>query len=127
MDREATARRGRRREIAEALEDERNREAALHEQLELVVTEEEGPQIDAELMALLAPDELALVEDLLAEPIERDGDPDDGSAEEIEDTEQDESEVTRLLEEIDESRARQRVLERMVELLESPLRDSSEP
>ena len=108
------ARARRRRELGEALGEEREREAALLEQVELVVTEEEGARIDRELLELLEPAEAALLADLFT--VSNDDEEDeleweDDGAEAAED------EVARLLEEIEHSRARQRALERAVQLL----------
>ena len=115
MDRDAIARARRRREFEEALEDERSREAALRDQIELVVTEEEGTRIDRELLELLAPGEAGLLADLFHAPDDRDdldSDEDDGD-------EPDEDEVARLSREIEDSRARQQALEHAVQLLGS--------
>ena len=112
MDRDAIARGRRRREFEEALEDERSREAALHDQIELVVAEEEGARIDRELLELLEPAEAVLLADLFHARDDRDdldADADDG--------EPDEDEVARLNREIEDSRARQRALEHAVHLL----------
>ena len=114
MDRDAIARARRRREFEEALEEERDREATLRDQIELVVAEEEGPRIDRELLELLGPDEAALLTDLFT--VSADGDEDEL---ERDDEGEDEDEVARLLQEIEQSRARQRALERAAQLLDS--------
>ena len=114
LDRDAIARARRQRDFEEALDDERSREAALREQIELIVTEEEGPRIDRELLELLEPGEAVLLADLFHAPDDRD------DLDVDEDDEPDEDEVARLNGEIEESRARQRALERAVQLLGSP-------
>lgn len=119
MDRDAIARARRRRELGEALDEERAREAALLEQVELVVTEEEGARIDRELLELLEPAEAALLADLFTVSTDGDGD----ELEWEDDAEAAEDEVARLLEEIEHSRARQRALERAVTLV-GPLGDA---
>ena len=115
MDRDAIARTRRRRDFEEALQDERSREAALRDQIELVVAEEEGTRIDRELLELLEPGEAALLADLF----HAQDDADDLDSDE-DDDEPDEDEVARLHREIEDSRARQRALEHAVQLLGSP-------
>lgn len=115
VDRDAIARARRRREFEEALDEERGREAALRDQIELVVAEEEGARIDRELLELLEPGEAALLGDLLG--ASADGDEDDDP--DWEDTAEGEDEVARLLEEIERSRERQRALERAADLVAS--------
>ena len=116
VDRDAIARARRRREFEEALDEERGREAALRDQIELVVAEEEGARIDRELLERLEPGDAALLADLFG--ASADGDEDDDDAD-WEDTAEPEDEVARLLEEIERSRERQRALERAVELVGS--------
>ena len=114
VDRDSIARARRRRDFEEALEDERSREAALRDQIELVVTEEEGPRIDRELLELLEPGEAGLLADLFHAPDDRD----DLDSDE-DDDEPEENEVARLSREIEYSRERQRALEHAVQLLGS--------
>jgi hypothetical protein len=129
VDRDAIARRRRRDQVLDALAFEREREAALVEQLEEVVLEEEGPRIDREAFALLQPEDVAVVRGLLDDWSE----PDAEEADELEadffaglDAESDEpaadeeDEVARLQGEIASSRARQRALERYLEALAAP-------
>lgn len=113
MDRSAIARARRRRDFEEALEEERAREEALREQIELVVTDEEGSRIDRELLALLEPEEAEMLADLFSDAV------DDADELEPEAEDEFEDEVARLLEEIEQSQARQRALERAVQLLGS--------
>jgi hypothetical protein len=123
------ARSQRKRQALEALELERDREAALRAQLEETVTELEGPKIDEEVFAGMEPEDVEIVrqtmldageafeeltgegaEDWLAE-FRVDGEsPEDLRAEQL-------SEVARLEGEIKGSRRRQQALERYVEAL----------
>lgn len=108
--------------MLESLEFERNREAALAEQLEEIVVEGEGPAIDEEAFARMAPEDVELVRASLESPsfdlfgdeeslypqASEDNSEDDGSLEE---------EIARLEEEIAASRRRQRAFERYLEAL----------
>jgi hypothetical protein len=117
VDAEAIARAQRRRLAQEALEFERDREAVLTEQLEAVVADVEGPRIDEEAFARMAPEDAELVRAILAsspEGEDPDLDPEDewydiGEADEP-DAESFEDEVRRLEEEIAESRRLQHAL-----------------
>lgn len=131
MDRDAVARAGRRSQAEEALAFEREREAALHEQLVSIVLEDERPRIDAEAFATLDPDDARRVRDALGElPDEDDPEAEDDpfSAElyvsfeddDVEDEEDEEDEVARLEREIEESRRTQAALERFAAALDRP-------
>jgi hypothetical protein len=129
VDRDTIARRRRRGQVLEALAFEREREAALVEQLEDVVLEEEGPRIDREAFALLQPEDVAVVRGLLDGWSESDEDEADEleadffaglEAEADEPAPEEEDEVARLRGEIESSRARQRALERYLEALAAP-------
>ena len=117
VDAEAIARAQRRRLAQEALEFERDREAVLREQLEAVVADVEGPRIDEEAFARMAPEDAELVRAILASGLEGedpDLDPEDewydiGETDEP-DPESFEDEVRRLEEEIAESRRLQQAL-----------------
>lgn len=117
MDVEAIARAQRRRLAQEALEFERDREAVLREQLEAVVADVEGPRIDEEAFARMAPEDAELVRAILASGLEGEDpelDPEDewydmGETDEPE-AESFEDEVRRLEEEIAESRRLQQAL-----------------
>lgn len=134
MDRDAIARAGRRREVLEALTFEREREAALLEQIDAVVLEEEGPRIDRAVRAALAPADVLLVEGILG-PTEGDEEPEEafdaGAAfladDEPSDETPDEDEIGRLRGEVERSQARQGALERLARLLEEPLDASRDP
>ena len=117
MDVEAIVRAQRRRLAQEALEFERDREAVLKEQLEAVVADVEGPRIDEEAFARMAPEDAELVRAILASGLEGEdpdldtedewydiGETDEPEAESFED------EVRRLEEEIAESRRLQQAL-----------------
>jgi hypothetical protein len=117
VDRDAIARKRRRRDFQEALEEEREREAALREQIELVVGDEEGARIDRELLELLEPADAALLTDLFSTSTSTD---DGDEVDWEEDAGDPGDEVARLSEEIEHSQARQRALERAAQLLGSP-------
>ena len=61
--------------MAAELEDERAREAALVEALEDVVTELEGPAVDAEVLARLSGDQVELVREVVQGGVEPGGVP----------------------------------------------------
>ena len=118
----------RRRVIGEAVELEREREAALVEQLEEMFAELEGPALDEEVLARIAPADADLVRSAL-----RGYDVDEESPEGAEPdeawlamvrtdpvTERDEllAEIARLQQEIALSRRRRDAYERYVEILE---------
>jgi hypothetical protein len=124
VDRDAIARRRRRGQVLEALTFEREREAALRDQLEEVVLEQEGPRVDAVAFAQMEPDDVAVVRELLDDgwsSVDDDEDyelADDDDGLDVEEDE-DEDEVERLQREIESCRARQRALERYLEALGS--------
>jgi hypothetical protein len=123
VDREAIARKQRRRQVEEALEDEREREAALAGHLEEVVAETDGPGVDAQVFERLEPDDVAVVREVLEVPAageyesEEDDEPfvleiggdENGSDEEI----------ARLQDEIAGSRRRQQALQRYLDALDA--------
>jgi hypothetical protein len=123
------ARSVRRRQVGEALDFERDREAALRGQLEETAAELEGPRIDEETFAAMDPDDIGIVQQALLETgdvfedgLDADADgewlqefmdggsPEDARKERLE-------EVARLEEEIADSRRRQQALERYLEAL----------
>jgi hypothetical protein len=129
VDRDAIARAGRRVQAEEALAFEREREAALREQIAALVLEEEAPRLDAEAFASLDSDDVRLVRAALgelAEELEAETDEEDPFAQELyvtfdeESDEPEEDEVARLQGEIDESLRVQRALERFIAALEHP-------
>lgn len=127
MDRDAIARSQRRRQVEEALDDERGREAALAERLEEIVAEEEGPRIDERAFARMQPDDVALVREALETPslFEEDQDDPEFLAVEGEALEQVgvDDEIARLQEEVADSQRRQLAYRRYLEALDSSARD----
>ncbi len=127
MDRDAIVREHRRQRALEALEFERDREAAVLEQIGEVVAEEGGPRIDCEAFAKMSPEDVELVRDALVdrpEPVEEDEDeflepnlisPD--AAEEEDEHEGVEEEIARLERELASSRRSQRAFERYLDAL----------
>jgi hypothetical protein len=127
------ARSQRRRQALEALEFERDREAALRGQLEETVTELEGPNVDEETFAGMDPEDVEIVRQALLETggafegtLADEGGEDwleefrlNGESSEDEREEQ-LGEVARLEGEIEESRRRQRALERYLDALAAP-------
>jgi hypothetical protein len=125
MDVEAIARAQRRRQAQEALEFERDREAALEEQLEAVVAEVEGPRIDEEAFARMPSEDAELAREILAsgsdgedpdlDPLDEEwlveGDTADEESESFED------EVSRLQDEIAQSRRLQHALKSYLKVL----------
>jgi hypothetical protein len=125
VDREAIARRERRRRIEEARDEERGREEALVERLEEVVTEGEGNRIDEQTFARMDPEDVALVREALEEPsvFDEGEEQEDFLALERDEKDQTEAEVeeeiARLQAEIGASRRRRLAYERYLEALDS--------
>jgi hypothetical protein len=128
VDRDAIARRQRRRQIEEALADEQRRELALAERLEEVVTEREGARVDAEAFVRMEPEHVALVREVLEAPvffedgddpqdIDIDIDIDPGAGDDAE--AEAEAEIVRLQSELAESRRRQLAYQRYVDALDA--------
>jgi hypothetical protein len=125
MDRDTIARAQRRRQADDALEFERDRERSIAEQIEVIVAEIEGPRIDEEAFARMAPEDVEAVRAIL----EPDGGPgpeeewlglagsDEADTESDETDDETEEEIARLQQEIAASRRRQEVLERYIEAL----------
>ena len=122
MDREAIARSRRRRQVEEALEDEQGREQALEGRLEDVVAEELGGPVDERAFALMAPEDVAVVRELLEPPSVPDEDEDDpdlfAPGQESPDEDAVEEEIGRLRAEIADSRRRQLAYRRYLEALD---------
>jgi hypothetical protein len=122
VDREAMARRQRRRQIEGALADERGREAALSGQLEEVVAERDGPGIDSQVFERLDPDDVAIVREVLEIPAADEYEPDEADEAfvfEIDGSEDgSDEEIARLQDEIAGSRRRQQALQRYLEVLD---------
>jgi hypothetical protein len=128
MDRDAVARAGRRAQAEEALAFEREREAALRQQLAELVLEEEADRVDASAFAALDEDDVRLVRAALGQVDEDDVDEEDPFAEDLyvvfddepgaqDDDEEDEP--SRLLREIEGSLRTQAALERFIAALET--------
>jgi hypothetical protein len=123
VDREALARAGRRRQVEEALEFEREREVVLVEHLEQTLADADGSSLDEAIFAGMAPEEVEIVRGVLAQPAEE-------MDEEIlferetfgsePDPEEVEEEITRLERELAECRRRQQAFERYVAALNMP-------
>jgi hypothetical protein len=126
------ARSQRKRQALEALEFERDREAALRAQLDETITELEGPNVDEETFAGMDPDDVEIVRALLdtGQAFDETFDEEDGEdwlaefrvdGESAEDQREEQlGEVARLEGEISDSRRRQQALERYVEALSPP-------
>jgi hypothetical protein len=126
VDREEVARAGRRAQAEEALAFEREREAALRDQIAALVLEEEGARVDAAAFAELPPDDVELVRSALGE-LADDGeeDEDDLFGDEPyvtfeDDDEPPVDEVARLGAEIEGSQRIQGALERYIAALDRP-------
>src|SRR5438128_1534649 len=77
VDRDAIAREQRRRQAQEALEFERDRASSLEEQVEAIVAELEGPRIDEETLATMAPEDVEVVRAALLLDGDREGSEDE--------------------------------------------------
>lgn len=131
VDRAATARAERRRQVTDALEEERGRAEALRQQIDAIVLELEGPAVDEAAFAAMTPEDAEIVrttlngesamapEDLQAEWTEIMGgfDEPEGWRDVPVEREELESEITRLEQEIAESTRRQEAFERYLEAL----------
>lgn len=129
MDRDAIARRQRRRQIEEARAEEQGRELALAERLEELVTEREGEGVDVEAFARMEPEDVALVREVLDVSVvleeeeaeeedagESDADEPDGGEDADAETE---AEIARLQSEIAESQRRQLAYVRYLDALDA--------
>jgi len=124
MDVDGIVRARRREQVRDALEFERDREAAIDDQLGDVLAELEGSRIDEAAFATMTPEDVAIVLVLLdpghAEPAEEFDDADQPvteSANEI--RRENEDERARLEDVLEESRARQRALEAYLSALDA--------
>jgi hypothetical protein len=122
MDREAVARSRRRRQVDEALEEERGREEALTNQLEEVVADEDGGRIDELAFARMEAEDVVLVREVLEPPSVFDEGEDDPDGFALEDDVLGENgvdeEIGRLKAEIADSRRRQLAYRRYLEALD---------
>jgi hypothetical protein len=125
VDRDAMARNQRRRQVEEALDDERGREAALAEQLEDVVAEIEGPRIDERVFERLAAEDVTLLREALqmTSPLDEEEDEPAAAMLDVEaegpDTGGADSEIARLQDEIADSRRRQLAYGRYLDALDA--------
>jgi len=129
VDRLAIARAERRRQATDELEFERERATALQEQLERIVLELEGPAVDEEVFAKMAPEDVDLIraaiqggsemelEDIDDELLDGDEGGHDTEQWAAEQREAQEAEIVRLQAEIASSERRQQALERYLEAL----------
>ena len=129
MDRLAIARAERRRQATDELEFERERATALQEQLERIVLELEGPAVDEEVFAKMAPEDVDLIraaiqggsemelEDIDDELLDGDEGGHDTEQWAAEQREAQEAEIMRLQAEIASSERRQQALGRYLEAL----------
>ena len=132
MDLREIARSQRRRQAQEALDFERDREAALRGQLEETATELEGPNVDEETFAEMDPQDVAIVKETLVgtgngfeHGLEGEAEEDwlteftEAESPEVE-REERLGEVARLEGEIGDSRRRQQALQRYLDALVAP-------
>ena len=124
MDREQIARDVRRRQAEDTLAFERDREKTLHEQIELLIAEAEGPRLDAEVFARMSPEDAEIVKaDFAPPPVSYEAGSGSGFLErddviffdDEDDTENEE--LMRLNEELEECRNRQRAFQAYLDAL----------
>jgi uncharacterized protein YecE (DUF72 family) len=122
VDREQIAREVRRRQVQESLTFEQEREQTLHEQVELVIAEAEGPRIDAAVFERMPPEDAEIVRADLTPPTHDTG-PAPGYFERDDviflDDEADvhDEELARLNEELEDCRRRQRAFQAYLDAL----------
>ncbi len=116
----------RRQQVLEALEFERDREAAVGSQIEDILTELEGSRIDEAAFQHLTPEDVVLVRQVLEPDSVADEDEDEldhqgrlSANARAEIRAEQESERVRLEEVLADSRSRQRALERYLEALQA--------
>jgi hypothetical protein len=123
VERGELVRAGRRRQAQEALDFERARVEALREQLEVVVTELDGPALDQEIFTAMGPVDVAVVRPQLQPPepepfgLDEEEEESEGGEPLLSARELQEAEIERLRGEIAASAERQRAFERYLELL----------
>jgi hypothetical protein len=122
VDRARIARTERRRQALEELELERERAAALHEEIVRLVVELEGPGLDEQIFARLQPADVELVQDTFRVGLQADDldeewfDPDADDPETV--RRETEEEIRRLEAEIAASVRRQEAFERYLDALD---------
>jgi hypothetical protein len=120
VDRDAHARAARRRQAEDALAFERDREAMLTLELQDLLADANGAEIDAAVFAAMAPEDAELVQAALGSSAGANAwEEDDGDAEPDEPDVVDEEELVRLQGEIESSRRSQAALKRYLEVLGS--------
>jgi hypothetical protein len=125
VEREAIARERRRRQALEHLEFEREREAALRDQLEELITEQHGSQVDDSAFATMSPDDVMVVREALVgsedqpEVDEVEAALSDWPDEEADEVDDVENEIVRLEGEVADCRRRQQAFERYLTALGS--------
>jgi hypothetical protein len=125
VEREAIARERRRGQAIEHLAFEREREAALREQLEELITEQHGSQVDDSAFAGMPPEDVKVVREALvgrdegAEVDEVEAALTDWPEETEDEVDDVEAEIARLEGELAECRRRQHAFERYLEALGS--------
>jgi hypothetical protein len=115
VDREVLARAGRRRQVLEALEFERDRETVLVEQLEHTLAEADGPGLDETVFAGMEAGDAEIVREALLGPQDEFADEESALEPEPEyepDPNEVEEEIARLQEELADCRRRQQAFER---------------
>lgn len=125
MDRETIAREVRRRQVQETLEFEREREQTLKEQIEIVITEVEGKNVDGAVFARMSPEDVEIVAAELNPPgIEAEEDPsffferdDLINLDDEPELDPHAEELARLNAELEDCRRRQRAFEAYLEAL----------
>jgi hypothetical protein len=125
VDREQIARQVRRRQVEESLTFERDREQTLHEQIELVIAEAEGPRIDAAVFAQMSPEDAEIVRtDLAPPPTDYGGDRSGSGYFERDDViflddepDSNDEELAQLNRELEECRGRQRAFQAYLDAL----------
>jgi hypothetical protein len=125
VDREEIAREVRRRQVQETLDFEREREQTLKEQVEIVVTEVEGKNVDEAVFARMSPEDVEIVSAELAPPsIDVEEDPaffferdDLINLDDEPDVDPHAEELARLNAELEDCRRRQRAFEAYLEAL----------
>jgi hypothetical protein len=125
VEREAIAHERRRRQAVEHLEFEQEREAALRDQLEELITEQHGSQVDESAFASMSPEDVKVVREALL------GSDDSPEVDEVEaalsewpdegadDADDVEAEIARLEAELADCRRRQQAFERYLKALGS--------
>ena len=125
VDRYAIARRRRREQALEQLEFEREREAALLDQLEEVIAAPLAAEVDEVAFARMSPEDAAVVREAFGSSLDADlesefedelvdwTEPDGDEADELE------AEILRLEAAVEDSRRRQQAYERYVDALEA--------